>query len=112
MFSLSSTQNANKVHVHFVLRVDSFFVPQEKKSKLVLLTTLFSFVPCVAVPAPHGSTIIPLRARPLPNIRARAASWYGRIAVVALRPTARFAAPDLSGFFLGRSRVDSPYPVP
>ena len=49
-------------------------------------------LPVSDFPAPHGSTMMPLLARPFPNILLRLFSWYGRIRVMG------FSAMSKSGF--------------
>ena len=41
--------------------------------------------PTSVFPAPHGSTITPDRARPLPNIFRKLFSWYGRSIVLGFK---------------------------
>lgn len=67
-------------------------------------------IPTRVLPAPHGSTIMPERARldrivnftlhtevaevkahPLPNILLKLVSWYGRITVAGFKSMSRFA---------------------
>lgn len=42
-------------------------------------------MPTSVLPAPHGRTMMPDLARPLPNILPSDFSWYGRSAAVGLR---------------------------
>jgi hypothetical protein len=48
-------------------------------------------IPTSVFPAPQGSTMIPDRARPLPNIFESDFSWYGRMTVTGLRSISRLA---------------------
>mmetsp|Transcript_20794 Transcript_20794/g.79745 ORF Transcript_20794/g.79745 Transcript_20794/m.79745 type:complete len:364 (+) Transcript_20794:1615-2706(+) len=49
------------------------------QSTIVLfLIVAAAAMPTSVLPAPHGRTIMPDRARPLPNILARERDWYGR----------------------------------
>ena len=55
-----------------------------QRHSTLLRTRDAAAMPVSDLPAPHGSTMMPLRARPLPNILDRDFSWYGRMRVMGL----------------------------
>mmetsp|Transcript_56890 Transcript_56890/g.180008 ORF Transcript_56890/g.180008 Transcript_56890/m.180008 type:complete len:247 (+) Transcript_56890:553-1293(+) len=54
-------------------------------------TRIAAAIPVRDLPAPHGRTMIPERARPFPNILLRDFSWYGRSTAIGLSCAPRSA---------------------
>ena len=61
-----------------------------------LPTVTAAAMPTSVLPAPHGSTMTPERARPLPNIFESDFCWYGRSSERSRSATARAPAASLS----------------
>ena len=73
--------------VHFV---NWFFhwataVADEHRTMVDFFTVHAAVIPVRVLPAPHGRTMIPDRARPLPSIFDRLRVWCGRCDTVGLR---------------------------
>ena len=76
--NLTTCASAMEVHILNCATHWSTLTLLVHRHRQLLRTRTAAAMPVRLLPAPHGSTMIPLRARPLPNIFASDFSWYGR----------------------------------
>lgn len=82
----------NQIPFSEVIAIESSVTHDEvQRTRHDFLIVHAAVIPTSVFPAPQGSTMIPERARPFPNILLRLVSWYGRITVAGLRSISRFA---------------------
>ena len=59
-----------------IRRLDAWFGSStDQKMSVLFLMVVSAVMPTSDFPAPHGSTMMPLRARPFPNILLSDFSW-------------------------------------